>query len=153
MAHARQQIREAAGSVLSGSVAGLWNHVFETRIKPSRDIYTYLLVYVDSEASENVDIHLAPAIDRSMLLSVRAYIKITDDEAVEDSMDAVSAEIENVLTFSALNTALSGKLKGLELQASNMELDTDENDRTAALLSLDWQVRVFTSEGQPETLI
>jgi hypothetical protein len=153
MAHARQQVRESAGTLLSASVAGLWNHVFETRIKPARDIYPFLMVYVDSEESTPELIHAPTLVSRDMLLSVRAYLKITDDEGVEDAMDAVAVEIESLLTQTALNTQLSGKLKSLALQSTAMAVDTDENERTSALLSLDWQVRVFTLEGQSETLI
>lgn len=153
MTHARQQVREAAAAVLNGSVAGLWNHVFETRIKPSRDIYPFLLVYVDSEVSDIGDIHPLPFIDRDMILAVRCYLKITDDEAIEDQADAVAQEIEQILTSTALNSQLAGKLKLLSLQASGMDIDTDDNERTSALLSLDWRVRVFTIEGQPQTLL
>lgn len=68
-------------------------------------------------------------------------------------MDAVAAEIESLMTITAMNTQLGGKLKSLALTSTVMAVDIDENERTSALLSLDWQIRVFTREGQPETLI
>lgn len=153
MPHARQQMREAAGTVLSASVAGLWNHVFESRIKPSRRIEPFLMVFVDSETTEPSTIHPNPVIARDMVVGIRAYLVITDDEKIEDDMDAVASEIEQIFTFSALNTQLGSELKDLSLVSSDMSIETDDNERTAAVLALDWHARVFTVEGQPETLI
>lgn len=152
MAHPRQQIREAFGAILSASVAGLWNHVFESRIKPTRSIAPFLMVFIDLEENELLDIHPTPRVDRSVQVTVEGYLKITDDEKIEDDMDAMAAEIETLLTHSALDTQLGGKLHSLILQSSSLLIDRDETERTHAQLSLSWQVRVMTIEGTPETL-
>lgn len=153
MSHVRQQVRETAGTVLSASVAGLWNHVFETRIKPSRRIEPFLMVFVGPELSSYQTVHPTPLVAREMTLAVRGFLRITDDEAIEDNVDNMASEIEKVLTFDAMNTELSSKLRSLELQSSNFEISTDDNDRTSAVLSLDFLVQVMTIEGSPETLV
>lgn len=150
--HVRQQLREAMATVLDGSVAGLWNYVFETRVKPSRDIYNFLLIYWDTETVSIEGIHPTRLEQREVSINIDAYLKPTDDEKVEDDADAIATELETLLTFTALNAALGNKLKDIQLVASSLSLQTDENDRTAMVLSLEWLIRIFTIQGQPETL-
>ena len=152
MSHARRQVREAVGTILSDAPSN-WRRVFETRMAPMRDVLPYLLVYIESELTDPITVHPTALIHRDMNLIVRGHVRIPDDETVEDEMDAVAAEIETKLTQAALNTQLSSKLKSIYLVSSDTEIVTDENDRTYAAIALTWRVRVTTSEGAPETLI
>lgn len=153
MAHARTQIRDAVGTLLSASTAGLWKTVIKSRLIPQRDTFTFVLVFTENELTEEQEIHPFPVIDRQISLTTKAYLRITDDELIETQMDNVAIEIEKILTMDALNTALSGKLKSIALESSSMNVEDYENDRTAAVIALDWLVRVMTVEGDPETLI
>jgi hypothetical protein len=74
-------------------------------------------------------------------------------ETFEDTLDAAGTELETTLTSAALNTQLSGKLKSLSLQSCSVDVVTDENERTFAVQSLEWQVQLSTIEGSPETLL
>lgn len=153
MAHVRQQVRDAATAILSGSVAGLWRHVFQTRIKPTRDVTPYLMVYAESEDAANLGKLTRRDLDRRIDITVRAFIKVTDDEAIEDAADDVAVEVENLLTFAALDAQLGGKLQGLQLESTSMEIETDETERKEAALDMQFEVRIFSVEGLPETLV
>lgn len=148
--HVRQQVREAVGAVLS---TGSWNHVFESRIPPQRDVLPYLLVYVESESSENLTIHPQVIQSRQMILSVRGNDRIADNEYVEDAVDALAEEIEQALTHNALNAALGGQLKSIELTNTFIDNVEDDDERQYFSIGLDYLVTVHTLEGQPETLI
>ena len=155
MAHARKQVRDAVGTLLSAGTPTNWKRVFKTRITPSRDVMPYLMVFIGPEVNAPLEVHQGPDIQREMQLSVRGRVRISGDgEPVEDDMDALAAEVESKLTFAALNTALGGKLQDLYLQASDQNIvEDDDNDRTYAEVALDWLVQVNTAEGDSETLI
>jgi hypothetical protein len=89
-----------------------------------------------------------------MRLSTQVHVRIPPDlETFEDTLDAAGTELETTLTSAALNTQLSGKLKSLSLQSCSVDVVTDENERTFAVQSLEWQVQLSTIEGSPETLL
>ena len=87
-----------------------------------------------------------------MILSVRGYLQITDDEGIEDNADAMATEIETRITHSLMNAELSNKCHGLYLTDSSFTVDIDEQERVQAILSVDYSVLVYTDEGLPETL-
>lgn len=153
MAHVRQTVREAFAALLDASAANLWTTVLETRIKPARDIMPFLMVYTESETTDAILIHGPTQYDRSIQITTKAYINISDDEQVENRMDAIAAEIEMLITQATMNTQLSNKCKSIALTSTDLSIETDENERTAAIVTLDWLVRVFTVEGDAETLI
>ena len=154
MAHARQQIREAVGTLLRANPAN-WGAVFETRIIPSRDIPKYLLVFVDNEIVTTETIHSTAPQMRDISVTILGHTRIVDgNDDYEDWLDAVGAEIESTLTHSALNTALSNKATSSGLVSSEFSIvEDDENNRTYAEIALNWRVRVMTLEGDSETLI
>lgn len=151
MSHVRKQIRDAVGALLSASTE--IDAVFKTQIKPARDIWRIALVYTKSEQSEALVIHPTQLIERVVGLTVKVFQKFTDDEDVEDYLDVIASDVETRLTYSALNSALSGNLKSIVLTSSDSDIEEDENQRTAAVLTLEWEVRIHTVEGSPETMI
>jgi hypothetical protein len=152
MSHVRQQVREAAHTLLNTSPTN-WQRVFKTSIPPARDVAPYLLVYTDIETSSALDIHIGHLQLRDITLSVRARLRVVDGETLENTMDTVAAEIETKLNQAALKAALSNKLKAFELLSTSNDIIFDENERTYAEVALDWRVQVMTTEGVPETLI
>ena len=153
MSHVRKQVRDAVGTLLSAAPVK-WQRVFKARSAPARDVLPYLLVYIADENSDAQDIHAGFLQLREMTLSVSGRVRIVEGEALEDSLDAMAAEIETTLTTTALKAQLGNKLKHLELVSSRPDDDaTDEHERTYAEIALDWRVQVHTAEGAPETLI
>lgn len=152
MPHARQQVRAAAAGLLTAAPTN-WQRVFQSRAGPARDVLPYLLAYVGAETIEPLDIHPGHLQYRDMTLSVRGRIRDIDGEETETALDALASEIEATLTFAALKAALP-KLKNMQLVSVAAADDgTEEYERTYAEIALDWQVRVHTIEGSPETLV
>ena len=154
MAHIRKQIRDAVKTLLDASKSN-YRHVFNSRIARDRDVLPYALVYTPSENTTKITIHPPAIIQRDIDLIVQLFVRLTNDtETHEETMDAAASEVETKLTQAILNTAMSDKVKHLELQATDSEIITeDETSRTYATITLGWLVRVNTLEGSPETLI
>ena len=155
MSHARQQIREAAATLLKATPS-TWGQVFETRIPPSRAVMPYLMVFSDGEAIGPSTVNQSGVCQRDLNLVVAGRLRLpgnNDTETVEDRMDALAVEVETKLTFSALLATL-GQLKGLRLTNTEMVVVTDEQDAPQyAEVTLAFVARYFTAEALPETLI
>jgi len=150
--HVRKQIRDAVGTVLTGGTT--WDRVFNTRVAPARDVTPYLMVFIDTEAISGSTIHTTAVQERTMGLNVIGRSRIVEGEALEDALDAMAAEIETTLTNSALRTELSNNQVWLTLQSTSSDLQVeDENDREYAQVSLEYEIRLFTDEYLPETIV
>lgn len=152
MSHVREQVRDAVATILKRSIKGKWTHVYQTRIKPAHDTRPFLLVYVDSESSEPLTIHPTPIIERTMLVSIRGFLAITDDQKIEKQMDDMAAEIECCLVHDAMDTELSTKVGVWFLINSTMTIE-EEEERIDAQLALDYTLTVSTAEADPQTLM
>ena len=161
MAHARQTIREAIGTILAVATPTNWAKVYETRVTTSRQIWPLLMVFATDETAERMGIGSTGIYDKSVNISIVGMLKMpgTGDgtsmaETVEDRMDAMAAEIETKLTITTL-TAIVAKAKTLALQSTGMDVVTNEADGSIshAELTQVWQVTYDTAEGAPETLI
>jgi len=153
MAHVRKQIRDAVGTVLSAAPTN-WDRVFETRLSPSRDVTPYLMVYIDAETVSPSTIHVGAVQERQMTLTTIGRTRITDGESMEDALDAMAVEIETTLTDTALRTELSNDSVWLTLQSTSSDLAVeDDNEREYAQVSLGWEVRLYTDENLPETIV
>ena len=121
MSHARQQVREAVGTVLGDTNTPYWNKVLESRITTDRDILPYLLVFIESETSTMLTIHPTPILERDMALSIQAHVRIPPDlETFEDTLDNVAAQVESKLTFANLKAQLGAtELKHVTLTATS----------------------------------
>ena len=62
--HARKQIRDAAVDLLKANGPSKWKHVYNRRVPISRDALPYLLVYIDSEVSDDATFHPVPILNR-----------------------------------------------------------------------------------------
>lgn len=155
MTHARQQIREAAATVLKASPS-TWGSVFETRIPSSRAVLPYLMIFSDGEAENQESDNLPGVYLRDLNLVVAGRLRLpgnSDTETVEDRMDALAAEVETKLTFAALLAALP-QLKRLRLTNTEQVVVIDEQDSPQyAEVTLSFVAQYATAEGLPETLI
>lgn len=155
MTHARQQIREAAATLLKVTPV-TWGPVFETRIPSSRAVLPYLLIFSDGEAVDASSVNYGGVYLRDLNLVVVGRLRLpgnNDTETVEDRMDALAAEVETKLSFATLLATIT-QLKGLRLTSTEMVVITDEQAAPQyAEVTLSFVARYATAEGAPETLI
>lgn len=155
MTHARQQIREAAAALLKASPV-TWGPVFETRIPSSRAVLPYLMIFSDGESVDASTVNLGGILMRDLSLVVSGRLRLpgnNDTETVEDRMDALAAEVETKLAFSALLPTLP-LLKGLRLMNTDLAVITDETEAPQyAEVTLLYVARYVTADAAPATLI
>lgn len=155
MSHARQQIREAVAARLRTS-SSQWGVVFETRLPTPRAVIPYLMVFADGESA-------APATDgeplvyqRRLNLVVSGRLRLpgnNDTQTVEDSMDALAAQVETTLTFAGVQASLA-QLQALHLASTEMVVVTNEDAQPQhAEVTLAFVAEYYTQEGIPATLV
>ena len=136
MAHARQTIREAAGTLL-GNLTTTSTRVFQSRMAP-QDSLPCLLVTTEEEQIEWGAFE--KQLDRRLTIRVIGLAKATS--TLDDTLDTIAAEVE---------TALGTNLK-YELTA--IAVDFDETlEKPAGRIVLDFGYRYFTNAGAPGTTL
>ena len=145
--HVKQQIREAVGTILEAAPTN-WKTVKETRLPSDRDIFPYLMAYCESEVLDPLYIHSPIEYMRDIGLVIKGHALLSNDtESFEDSLDNILEEIEQTLTEPSLKAQLSG-VQSLILNSTDSEI-TDDDDRTYATVTVNYTVRVNTTEGTP----
>ena len=84
MSHIRQQIREQVGTTLTG-LTTTGSNVFESRVYPLSDAsLPALIIYSKSETSSISTMGTGLGIDRTMTLTIEAYVKanLTFDDTI-----------------------------------------------------------------------
>lgn len=154
MSHARKTIRSAVATILKTTPTS-WASVTESRIQSPRQIWPYLMVFAESEASGKATMNAAAIYDKTVTLSVVGLLRLPgsgDTETIEDKMDTVAAEIETKLTMATLRAAVS-KVQTIELVASKMDVIMEVDGIDHAELHQTWQVSYSSVEGLPEALV
>ena len=143
MAHVRQQVRERAGTILTGlSLTG--SNVFESRLYPLIDAdLPCILITTDGE--EIIESTISGVVQRSILLNIAIKDKLTTD--LDDRIDAISIEVET-----AIANDTSAILRNSALVDVEIELDPD-GDQPIGTAKLLYRVQAFTAPNDPETLI
>jgi len=143
MAHVRQQVRERAGTILTGlSLTG--SNVFESRLYPLIDAdLPCILITTDGE--EIIESTVSGVVQRSILLNIAVKDKLTTD--LDDRIDAISIEIE-----AAIANDTSQILRHAALVDVEIEIDP-EGDQPIGTAKLLYRVQAFTAPNDPETLI
>ncbi|MBB4277028.1 hypothetical protein [Rhizobium mongolense] len=147
MAHIRKQIRAAVAEMLKGS-ALCGNKVFPSRSRPlARGETAVAFVFTPDEASQDV------STDGIQERPIRVRIDIVakgDDVTMADRLDddfAVYAEEK----FAA-DPLLGGLANASEYRGMNHVTNT-EGEKTFHVMSLTFQVTVFTRNSDPETAL
>jgi len=155
MSHARQQIMDAAATLLRVSPAA-WGQVFESRIPATRAVMPYLMIFSDGEAAEKISADAPAVYSRTANLVIAGRLRLpgnNDRETVEVRMDALAAEVETKLTFAALQAALP-QLHALALVSTEQAVVVTEDDVPQyAEVTLTCVAVYATQEGSPATLI
>ena len=136
MAHARQTIREAAATLVTG-LTTTGTRVFQSRMAP-QDSLPCLLVTTEEEQIEPGAFE--KQLDRRLTIRIIGLAKATSN--VDDTLDTIAAEVET-----ALGTNLAYQLTAIAV-------DFDETlEKPAGRIVLDFGYRYFTNAGAPGTTL
>lgn len=143
--HARQQIRDAFVTALTGATAA-GSTVFKTRIyKLQEGEYPALVIYTLSEDAE-VDA-LGGKLLRTLRVAVDIAVKGASD-TLDDDLDDLAAEVEVAIEG---NTALNALVLFQTLDATAITLSGEGNERAVGMV-LSFVVQYRTNPGAPETI-
>lgn len=142
--HLRRQIREAAGTALTGlSTTGA--NVFQSRVRPvAENKLPCLLISSEEESSDMASIGYPRLMQRSLTLSVKAVAKATAN--LDDTLDQICKEVEVAL---AADPTLGGVAKDLRLAETRIGIDA-ESDKPVGVADMLWQADYYTTENAPD---
>lgn len=137
MVHARQTIRNAAATLLTG-LASTGSRVFKSRMPPQEALPCLLVMNGDEDIVPGTIGNLH---ERRMELVIVGVAKASAN--VYDVMDTIAAEVE---------TAMAGFTYRSELQ--KIEVDFDESlEKPVGRIALTYGVNYLTAAGTPGTPI
>jgi hypothetical protein len=145
MSHARQQIRDAVVTALTGNVSAT---VVPTRAWiVQTDELPVVLVYTNSEA-DSLDDPGASFEALSRILELVTEIVVTGPTTNADQLDDLAAEVETLL---GANRELAGVLD--MVPESSEVVETTEGEQVISRLVLTFATQYRTAVGSPETII
>lgn len=145
MAHARQQIREAIVTAVTGLTTTGAN-VFDSRVYPYDDTsLPCVAVYARQEGPS--DEYEGRKSERDLLIVVEARTKKT--ASMEDEIDTICAEVEAVL---GADRTLGGVLLNLEIEETSIDL-TDDADQPTGLAEMTWRASYRVDPSDAETIL
>lgn len=141
--HVRQQIREAAATLLTGlTTSGA--KVYQNRLHPLPDAnLPCLLVNTDSEDVEQMTIAATPDLERTLDLMVRCVAKATSN--LDDTLDTMAAEVETVLGAASVMPTL---IKSIVLAGIRIEMD-DGKESPVGVATLNYRITYVTASNAP----
>jgi hypothetical protein len=144
MAHVRNQIREAVGTLLTG-LPTTGSHVFQSRVYPMQNAnLPGLLVFSESETSTPMTIH-QPTLDRVLQIRVVALAK--DTAYLDDVLDRICAEVETALAAGIEPLARSITLTGTQIEV----IGTGEQPTGSATMT--FEVGYSTAGNAPDVAL
>ncbi len=148
MPHARQQIREAAGSLLTGLMTTGAN-VFQSRVRPFQvSELPGLRVYTTSEQIEDIQtIGFPRRLQIVADLQIEAVVKQLND--VDDVIDTICSEVQTRL---GNNRKLSIGVTDTLYQGVEINI-TEEGNQPIAVANMLFAVTYIIEENAPDTLI
>ncbi len=145
--HIRQQIRERAGTVLTG-LTTTGSNVFETRIYPLENTnLPALVIYTKNETSEPIVISTNRLMSRELELIVEVYVKQTSN--FDDQVDKICKEVEVAITA---DTTLNGLAKDCFLQSTEIEYNT-EGEQPLSYAVLTFLTNYYIQETAPDVAV
>ena len=145
--HIRQQIRERAGTVLTG-LTTTGSNVFETRIYPLENTnLPALVIYTKNETSEPIVISTNRLMSRELELIVEVYVKQTSN--FDDQVDKICKEVEVAISA---DTTLNGLAKDCFLQSTEIEYNT-EGEQPLSYAVLTFLTIYYVQETAPDVAV
>lgn len=150
MSHARQQIREAVASALTG-LTTTGSRVYQERTRDLRDAdLPGLVITTDEERIEAETVSFPPTQMRELTVTITAVARATS--ALDDTLDTMVGEVETALYASSSANTLTGKVKFMALEAIAVDLD-DSLDKPAGRAVMTWRTVFHTTAGVPATFV
>lgn len=151
--HVARQAVEAIKTVLNAGSPVTYRGAYSTRVIDPRLPMPFLSVFIEGETITPQDIHPGYLQEREVNVLVVGRSRLLDDlEQMDDNLAAMQAEIETTVTTAAVKAQLTG-VKLVSFTSAEHDITEDDNEKVFAELTLSLQVRIFTTEGSPETLI
>ncbi len=145
--HIRQQLRERAGTVLTG-LTTTGSNVFETRIYPLENTnLPALVIYTKNETSEPIVISTNRLMSRELELIVEVYVKQTSN--FDDQVDKICKEVEVAISA---DTTLNGLAKDCFLQSTEIEYNT-EGEQPLSYAVLTFLTNYYVQETAPDVAV
>ena len=143
--HARQQIREAAATVVT-SLATTGTRVHQSRMRPAADAgLPCLLVMTTDESIDPATVYTQQ--QRTLTLLIRGLAKATAN--LDDTLDTIALEVETAM---AAQPTLGSRAAGMFLDNTRIEFD-DETDKPVGIVTLEYRITYFTNAGSPGTIV
>lgn len=143
MSHARQQIREAVATLVTG-LTTTGSNVFQSRVyRLQASELPALLVYTNSETVERS--HMTSGLVRELTLRVEGIAKALAD--IDDTLDTIGAEVE-----AALGGQEPAGVEDLVLQSADVTINGEGEQQVGAIV-MDFLVRYRTNQAAPETIL
>lgn len=136
MAHARQQIREAIATRVTG-LTTCGTRVFQSRMVPQETLPCLLVATNDEEINPGT---IGSVYERFLTVSIRGLAKVTS--TLDDTLDTIAAEVE---------TAMAAEYWA-ELTAINVDFD-ETLDKPAGRIELLYRVTYRTAASVPGTIL
>ena len=152
MAHARQQIRDAVVTAVTGlSTTGA--RVYPSRVHPlAKDFAPSLLVYTGDEEIEAHGQGRPVSLMRSLEVIVDGRAGDVDAAAMEQKLDAIANDVEAALGVATGTAPLGGLV--LNMQITGIEVERDgEGDRPMGAVRLAYSILYRTADAAPGTII
>lgn len=143
MSHARQQIREAVATLVTG-LTTTGSNVFQSRVyRLQASELPALLVYTNSETVERS--HMTSGLVRELTLRVEGIAKALAN--IDDTLDTIGAEVE-----AALGGQEPAGVEDLVLQSADVTINGEGEQQVGAIV-MDFLVRYRTNQAAPETIL
>jgi hypothetical protein len=145
MSHIRQQIREQVGTTLTG-LTTTGSNVFESRVYPLSDAsLPALIIYSKYETSSISTMGTGLGIDRTMTLTIEAYVKA--NLTFDDTIDTICAEVEVAM---GTDPSLNGKVRFSYLESTDIDYDGD-GENPIGYATMNYVVEYRTAQNAPST--
>lgn len=147
MPHAREQIRDAVVTALT-DLTTTERNVFRSRIYPMEQAkLPGLAIYTKSDSSEYVTLTPPRTLDRTLVVTVEAYVSANAD--FDETIDDISAEIETAMYT---NRTLGGLARDSQILGVEVDFSGDgENPVAIAVFTI--EIQYVTVEGSPTTAV
>jgi hypothetical protein len=143
--HARQQILDAVGAILSGVATPPWRGVYIAGMLPGLAQMPCLLVRAEGETVQPLDVHTGQSriVSLSTIIVAKAWQNPEDTTA---SLNDMSARIETALT----QAALIALVEIASITLASVEITEEADDNGFVGIDHRWEIEYLTRIGAPE---
>jgi hypothetical protein len=145
MAHARQTIREAVATTLTG-LSTTASRVYQTRFhRLAQTDLPCLLIYTLAETVERSAMTDGKSLVRNLSLRVEGVAEATSN--LDDTLDNIGAEVE-----AALNETSPASVEELVLQNVEINIST-EGEKPTGMIAMDYLITYRQTSGTPSEIL